>query len=135
MALKLANRNIHALTAHTRIEMLEAYLQQHDIDILLVQKVTQHVLQDVLGYTTYYNVGIHGRGTAFMSNEGISLVNVTRIPSGRAIAAKFQDVWIVNVFAPSGTARRQEREQFFDNELTYLLAEPTEHLLIGGDFN
>jgi exonuclease III len=47
-----------------------------------------------------------------MSKVFISLANVTRIPSGRAIAAKFQEMWIVNVYAPSGTARRQEGKYF-----------------------
>lgn len=109
--LNLATLNINAMTVPTWIYMLEDFLRKHDIDILLLQEVT-HVMHDFLGYTTHYNVRIHGRGTATTSKDCISLSNVTRIPSGRAIAAKFQEMWIVNVYAPSGTARRQEGKYF-----------------------
>jgi exonuclease III len=70
-----------------------------------------------------------------MTREGISLENVAMIPSCCAIAAKFREVWILNVYAPSGTARKQERERFFTSELPYLLTGASDHILLGGDFN
>jgi exonuclease III len=93
--------------------MLEEFLRHHEIDILLVQEVTQHFLRDVRGYNTHYNVGANKRGTAIMTREGISLENITMIPSGRAIAAKFREVRILNVYSPSGNVMKQERERFF----------------------
>jgi hypothetical protein len=36
---------------------------------------------------------------------------------------------------PSGTANKPERELFFTSDLTYILAVPATHLLVGGDFN
>jgi exonuclease III len=51
------------------------------------------------------------------------------------MAAKFREVWIINVYAPSGTAMKQERESFFISELPYLLTGETGHILLGGDFN
>jgi exonuclease III len=90
--------------------MLENFLHASDIDILLVQEVTKHVLHYLRSYSTIYNIGAYGRGTAIIAKEGITLENQTRLPSGRAIAAKFKECWLINVYAPSGTARRQERE-------------------------
>jgi len=37
------------------------------------------------------------------------------------MAAKFTEIWIINVYAPSGTAMKQERERFFNSELPCLL--------------
>ena len=42
---------------------------------------------------------------------------------------------LINIYAPSGTAKRHEREYFFNNELPYLLKSPTARMIIGGDFN
>ena len=52
-------------------------------------------------------------------------------PSGRAMAAKFREVCTINVYAPSGTAMKQERERFFNSELPYLLTGETGHILLG----
>ena len=101
--------------------MLDAFLRRQEIDILLVQEVTYHVLNDFQGYTTQYNIGANRWGTAIVARDEIHLENVTMIPTGRAMAAKFREVWVINVYAPSGRAMKQEREYFFSSELPYLL--------------
>ena len=56
-------------------------------------------------------------------------------PSGRFMTAKFREIWIINVYAPSGTAMKQERERFFNIELSYLQTGETGHILLGEDYN
>jgi endonuclease/exonuclease/phosphatase family metal-dependent hydrolase len=51
------------------------------------------------------------------------------------MAAKFREIWVINVKAPSGKAMKQKRERFFNSELPYLLTGETGHILLGGDFN
>jgi len=51
------------------------------------------------------------------------------------MAAEFNGIWLVNIYAPSGAARRQEREHFYNSELTYLLRAAPEHMTLGEDFN
>ena len=134
-SIHIATLNINGMTSQTKIVMLETFVRAWDIDILLVQEVTQHVLHDIRGYTTRYNIGANGRGTAIIAKEGIVLENVTCIPPGRAIAARFNKCWIVNVYAPSGTARRHEREMFYNSELPQLLIDTSRQILMAGDFN
>jgi exonuclease III len=122
------------MTSPTRISTLENFLHASDIDILLVQEVTKHVLHDFRSYSTIYNNEANGKDTAIIAKEGIILENQTRLPSGRAIAAKFKECCLINVYAPSGTARRQERETFFTSELPHLLTTTSWHLLMAGDF-
>ena len=64
------------MTSPTRIAMLDALLRRQEIDIILVQEVTYHVLNDFQGYTTKYNIGANRRGTAIMARDGINLENI-----------------------------------------------------------
>ena len=112
--------------------MLADFLRTWEIDVLLAQEVTKPVLHDFAGYNTHYNIGTSGRGTAIIAREGINLLNVNRLPSGRAMSARFQDLCIINVYAPSGTARRQEREFFYASELPLLLTDSAQHIVLGG---
>ena len=73
------------------------------------------------------------QGTALVAREGIT--NFTTLPSGCGKAAEYKGIWMVKVYFPSGAARRQEREQFYNSELTYVLIAASPHMIIGGDFN
>ena len=115
--------------------MLDALLRRPETDILLVQGFTHHVLNNFQGYTTKYNLGANRRGTAIVAKDGINLENIIMNPSGHAMAAKLRDIWIINVYAPSRTEMKQERERFFNSELPYLLTGETGHILLSGDFN
>jgi len=85
-------------------------------------------------YKAHTNVGINNRGTALLTREPITLTNITRLPSGRGMAACYRGAWIVNIYVPSGTSRRQEREDFCNVELTYLLPSIHPTMIIVGDF-
>jgi hypothetical protein len=131
MAIQIATLNTNALSAPTCVYMLDSFLHQHDIDILLVQEVTHQVLHNIPGYREHYNISTHGRSTAIMCKDSIDLTNVTKILSGRAIAARFQDLWVTKIYAPSGTAKKTELERFFASDVIYILAVPSTHLLVG----
>ena len=131
---RIATININGVTAPTRQRMLREFIRFHEIDILLVQ-VTQMILQDFLGYDPHYNIGTSSRVTAIVAREGIRLENIIRLPTGRANGARFRDTWIMNIYAPSGTAKRKEREHFYSTELAYLLTAAPQLVVMGGDFN
>jgi exonuclease III len=108
----VATLNINGMATPTRIKRLEDFLRSWEIDILFLQEVTQQVFHDFKGYNTQYNMGTTRRGAAIIARNGINSTNINRLPSGRAIAARFRELWTLNICAPSGTARRQERETF-----------------------
>jgi len=68
--------------------------------------VTYHVLNDFKGYTTQYNIGANRRGTAIVARDGINLENIIMSPFQSVMAAKFREIWIINVYALSGTAMK-----------------------------
>jgi exonuclease III len=114
---------------------LEEFLHKQDIDIALLQEVTNHNLNSIRRYTAHINQGTEGRETAIMTKVGLSISNIKRLPSGREMAAIFNGTWIVNIYAPLGAEKKTERERFYTNDLTYML--PTKHteIILAGNFN
>ena len=70
-----------------------------------------------------------------MIQENIQLSNVVCLPNDRGMDARFQNVTIVNIYAPSGYKRRRGWENLFSNELPSLLRDMPPSFLVGGDFN
>lgn len=103
------------------MRMLAKFLYKQEIDILLLKKVTHTDFDAIREYKVHTNVGIHNRGTAMLHREQLTLTIITKLPSGRGMAACYRGVWIVNTCARSGTSNRQEMEDFYNVELTYLL--------------
>jgi exonuclease III len=68
------------------------------------------------GYDVYYNIGSELRGTAILARN-----NISKSPSGRAIATDCKGLYIVNIYAPSGTAERTESEYIYNAEVPQLL--------------
>ena len=132
---KIATININGITAQLRISMLTEFIRLHELDILLVQEVTHPETLNVRGYTTHLNIGASMRGTAILARNEITLTNIINVPSGRAMAATYNGLLIINVYAPSGTARRTDRESFYTSELTCLLQAASHNVILGGDFN
>jgi exonuclease III len=115
--LKLASLNINGITSTTRHAMLEAYVRLHDLDVVPLQEVTRPLTIGLHGYNIQYNIGTTRRGTTIITRDTITVTNPVRIPSGCAVAVSLGALTIINVYAPSGSAKRQEREAFFNNDL------------------
>ena len=50
------------------------------------------------------------------------------------MAAEYRVTWLVKVYASSGTAKRQERERFYNNEIPYLLKVSPPNMIVRGDY-
>jgi hypothetical protein len=100
-------------------------------DIIFAKEVTSTEVLTVPGYKTHLNIGTSIRGTAILAWSTLHLRNKTTLPPGRAIAADYKGIRLINVYAPPGTARRADREQFYIIELPYLLHDGPTELLIG----
>jgi exonuclease III len=115
--------------------MLNSFCYQHDVDILLLQEVTYEDLNQIAHHNKYFNVGTDHRGTAIFTKKNIQLDDLRYLPSGRGIAGKHHNLYIINLYAPSGTGRKKKREDFFTTEVPYLLQQVGSDYIIGGDYN
>jgi exonuclease III len=132
--LTIATPNINGLESLAQIATLDAFIRTHDINIILLQ-VTKSIDLPSTHYRTYFNIGTTRRGTAIVAREGVELSNIAMVSSGRAIVVEYDNLKIVNIYAPSGTAKRSEREDFFNRKLPSILGTAHKDILMGGDFN
>jgi exonuclease III len=114
--------------------MLQEFCYQHDIDILLLQEVMHNNFDILPQYNKYINVGIEQRGTAIFTKDHIRLENLHQLPTGRGIAGRYKNLYIINVYAPSG-AEKKERNDFCITDLPFLLQHALVNTILGGDFN
>jgi hypothetical protein len=114
--------------------MLENFTRLHEMDIVLLQKITQFTTP-FASYDIHYNIGNTLRGTTFIIRNTLMVTNISGIPSGRAIAASFDGIHILNIYAPSGTSKRRAIELFFGNDLPYLIDMVSLELLLSWEFN
>jgi exonuclease III len=129
--IKFATLDINGITAKTRVGMLTEFVRRDDTDILFAQEVTSTEVLKFHGYETHLNICASIRGTAILARRELHLMNITTLPSGRAIAALYKGIQLINVYALSGTTKRNDREQFFNVELPYLLKADHKKLIIG----
>jgi exonuclease III len=83
-------------------------------------------------YTAHMNTGTDDRGTAILAKEGLILTNIQRIPSGRGIATTLNGIRIVNIYVPSRSEKRRERQVFYNGEVANLIP-PASREMIAGD--
>ena len=132
---KTARLNINAISSNTRLQILEDFLRRQYIDFALLQQVSHTALNTIRRYTVHMNIGTDRRGTAVLAKDGLALLNVQRLPSGRRMSASFHGIFIVNIYAPSGAERRQEREAFYNTEVVQLIPSSSTAMRLAGDFN
>ena len=128
---KLMTLNINGIKNRTIVGMLTEYIRRHDLDIVFLQEITDPELLTMRGYDRYYNIGSHRRGTAIVARNDIALTTINKIPSGRTIAAEYLGLRIVIIYAPSGTAIRAERENFYNAEIPHLLQTGHGEMILG----
>ena len=58
-----------------------------------------------------------------------------RLPSDRGKTAEYQGIWLVNIYASSGETRKNEGENFYNGDLTYLLQTSPSEMVLAGDYN
>jgi len=92
---KIARLNISGLASRIKVEILEDFLQRREIDILFLQEVVHSIIDTLRNYKTYTNVGTAGRGTAMVTRNEITIINITRLQSGRGIAAEYSSTWLI----------------------------------------
>ncbi|XP_055589819.1 uncharacterized protein LOC129742000 [Uranotaenia lowii] len=130
----IATLNINTITSTTKINALRTFAHVMDLDIIFLQEVENTELS-LPGYTVLCNVDHTRRGTAIALKDHIRFSHVERSLDSRLIYARVNKTTLCNVYAPSGSVHRAERERFFNYTIPYYLRHRTEHTILAGDFN
>ena len=131
-----ATLNINCIQEKNKQQLLKTFIWQNNIDILLLQEVNTQNL-DFIGpqYDYVVNIGDRNLGTAIIYRAGLEAEQCEKHCSGRVTSMKIQGTQVINVYLPSGTNRRQERELFINKELPFFFRHRYARIIIGGDWN
>ena len=133
--------NINCLVNHSSKLGLLEFLRRNDPDFLFLQEVNllQPELSEMikpLRYSCYGNVTETGRGTAILWKESLVVTNLKIIVPDRIMSVDFGIYTFINVYGPSGRARRQERAELYSINLNLYLAGIKKRVkVLAGDFN
>lgn len=133
-SINVGSININTITNTTKLNALRTFASTTDLDIIFLQEVENERIS-LAGYNVICNVDHMRRGTAIALKEHIKYSHVEKSLDGRLVALRVHNTTLCNVYAPSGTVHRAERERFFNNTIAYYLRHRTDHVILGGDFN
>ena len=93
------------------MHMLEEFLYKHNIDLALLQEVTNSKITTIRRYTSYINIGTEDRGTAILAKDSYFLTNIQRIPTGGGMSTPFSGIRI-KTFIPCPVLKRTVKEKY-----------------------
>lgn len=106
-----------------------------DLDIVFLQEVHDDQL-NIPGFNIITNIDHTKRGTAILLKEHIKYTHIERSLDSRILAVRIHEsITLCNVYAPSGTQNRAEREKLFNTSIAHYLRHNTLYTLLAGDFN
>lgn len=127
--------NVAGMRMDSTQSLLKEFLQVNDVDIAFLQEVNVQSSKFLHGYQTIFNPG-NERGTAMIVREGLRVEQLVLDVSRRATSMVVDGINMINVYAPSGTNRIEERRKFFTESMTIHLNKSAVNMsLLGGDFN
>ena len=136
--------NVNCLkSAQSRAGLIDL-LKHHKPDLIALQEVNLNteelsLLVNACGYSAFSNIDItnpHVRGTAMLWKNSIASENITVVQEDCMIFLDIGGMKFINLYAPSGRNKRQERQVFFGETLERVIRNCGKTLpIIIGDYN
>lgn len=127
--------NLNAFSNQTKINAFRSFIRSMELDIILLQEVHGRYF-DFPGYKVIYNIDNMRRGTAIILRDYIRIKAIDKSLDTRITTVLLENnVLVCSIYAPSGSQKRKEREDFFRLVLPFYLNRPCSSLVMGGDYN
>lgn len=131
----VATINVNNISNKNKLNSLKTFVNRMELDVVLFQEVESENI-DLYGFEIVYNINHEKRGTAIAYKAHFQCTDIERSIDSRVIKIKLNNnVVICNIYAPSGSNNRSNREYFFNEIVPYYLRGSNEFLILGGDFN
>ena len=146
MGFNVATININGLNDENKQMKFVSMANYHKLDIVMLQEHNIKSIRKLEHVSKYYKIFINYTtclkgGVAILISKRLLPVSVISQESdveGRVISLRVrigeQLLFLLNVYAPSGTGKKKEREDFFEG-LCYYLRHNVDNIIFGGDFN
>jgi hypothetical protein len=89
---RIATLNINGITSQTKMAMLADFVTNQDIDIPLLQEVSNIIQTNFGGNVLHHNILTSGRSKAILTRAQPELRGILRLPSRRGMAADMKGV-------------------------------------------
>ena len=143
---KVATLNINGINDTSKQMKLVTFLKNKSIDIALLQEHNIKHRGKIEYILKYYHVILNKSillkgGTLILIDKRLpATIHQSYLhPTSRICTAILKimdiDLYLINVYAPSGKNKEQERELLLETELTYQLVQNTDNIIMGGDWN
>lgn len=131
----IATLNVNGISNATKIDAVRTFVRLMELDIVFFQEVDgEHF--EMFGYDLIYNIDHCKRGTAMAIRSTIKYDSIEKSLDSRVIRIRVNEkIHFCNIYAPSGSNKRTERESFFAETVPYYLRNVSEYTVLGGDFN
>ena len=148
--MKIATHNVNSIKA--RKDLLFQWLEREEVDILCLQELKQE--EKNFPFEEFSKIGYHCEVFAQKTYNGVCICSKQKpheVIKGfgdsymdeqkRVISALFDDLWIINVYAPHGDMRGTEKFyyklKFYEKLLEFLKSRfsPNQKIIMVGDFN
>lgn len=127
--------NLNNISNTNKLNSLKTFVNLMDVDVILFQEVASESI-DLYGFEIVYNINHDKRGTAIAYKAHFQCKDVERSIDSRVIKVRLNNnIVICNIYAPSGSSNRSNREHFFNEIVPYYLRGSNEFMILGGDFN
>ena len=122
---------------------LTSIISEYKLDIVFLQEVmltNEELTNEVSKSGFMCNVNNADEsskpGTAIIWRSSLHVTDCFNIIAGRAQLAVFKDVILLNIYGPSGSNQKHERNQFFARDIFRIFnMYPSALWIFGGDFN
>ena len=134
--IKIATININRLKSDIKREKLLKFCKINELDIICFQEMnfkTCPMLESE--FSLISNIGINGSGVGVAIKKNIKFDQVVKDGEGRILKCKVAGLNLVNIYAPSGREKREERNAFFQRNITPYLTSLKGPVMVMGDFN
>ena len=130
MALKIASLNINGLNNVKKQMELLYFVKYHKIDILLLQEHNVKDIKSLFYIQQHFEVILNPTaclkgGTLVLVSKyvPVDIISKEMDTDGRIIGIKIyycgKHLFLLNVYAPSGTNKKKEREEFVNDKILY----------------
>lgn len=135
--MKFASLNIRGIRAPDKVSLLlQLCLIDGGFDVVALQEVTFDSCQTLeQHFHLVSNIGPRRLGTAMLVRKGVEFKNPLLDPDGRLIAIDVGPITLINIYAPSGTRCKEERNEFFRKTVPAYAVSTKLPLILMGDFN
>ena len=134
--IKIATININKLKSEEKRRRLFKFCQINKLDVICFQEMnfkSCHYFETE--YLLITNIGPNGSGVGIALKKDLKHSQILKDGEGRILKCEIEGINLINIYAPSGREKRDDRNVFFSMKIVPYFSNTTGPTILLGDFN